>query len=191
MKSFQQNLMMALAFALCGLCAWQWYFQTVQRGRLAAQNQELYKRDTAIQGYTNSLDKMNQQITRMDQTIAGLNGDLKQALQTNGEFIILQKREMARLGASNDTLLNDVAQYTNAVATLQSNLDTAYDGIKKQNAVVEQLAAQRDEFVQKYTNMVTKYNETVSQYNDLVGKYPNVVDRLNKLQSAATNRPGR
>ena len=98
---------------------------------------------------------------------------------------------MARLGASNDTLLNDVAQYTNAVATLQSNLDTAYDGIKKQNAVVEQLAAQRDEFVQKYTNMVTKYNETVSQYNDLVGKYTNVVDRLNKLSSPATNRPGR
>ena len=34
-------------------------------------------------------------------------------------------------------------EYTNAVATLQSNLDTAYDGIKKQNAVVEQLVAQR------------------------------------------------
>ena len=41
--------------------------------------------------------------------------------------------------------MSDIAQYTNAVAVLQSNLDTAYDGIKKQNAVVEQLAAQREE----------------------------------------------
>jgi uncharacterized phage infection (PIP) family protein YhgE len=190
MKSFQQNLLMALAFALCGLCAWQWHFQTVQRGWLADKNREINQRETAIEGYTNSLNKMNQQFTRMDQTIAGLNDDLKQSLKTNGEFIILQKRQIARLGASNDTLLSDMAQYTNAVAALQSSLDTAYDGIKKQNAVVEQLAAQRDEFIQKYTNMVNKYNDTVSQYNDLVGKYTNVVDRLNKLQSA-TNAPRR
>jgi chromosome segregation ATPase len=182
---------MTLAFALCCLCGWQWHFQTVQRGWLADKNREMNQRDTAIRGYTNSLDMMNQQITRMDQTISGLNGDLKQSLKTNGEFIILQKREIARLGASNDTLLSDMAQYTNAVAALQSSLDTAYNGIKKQNAAVEQLAAQRDEFIQKYTNMVNKYNDTVNQYNDLVGKYTNVVDRLNKLQSAATNRPGR
>jgi len=191
MKSFQQNLLMAIAFALCGLCAWQWHFQTVQRGWLAGTNREISQRDAAIQGYTNSLDKVNEQITRMDQTIAGLNDDVKQALKTNGEFIILQKREIARLGASNDTLLSDLAQYTNAVASLQSNLDAAYDGIKKQNAALEQLAAQRDEFIQKYTNLVNKYNDTVSQYNGLAGKYTNAVDRLNKLQSAATNHPGR
>lgn len=187
MKSFQQNLLIALAFALCGLCAWQWHFQTVQRGWLADKNREISQRDSAIQGYTNSLDRTSREITRMDQTIAGLNDDLKQALKTNGEAIILQKREIARLGASNDTLLGDVAQYTNAVAALQSNLDTAYDGIKKQNTALEQLAAQRDEFIQKYTNMVSQYNDTVNQYNGLVGKYTNVVNRLNDLQSASTN----
>jgi chromosome segregation ATPase len=187
MKYFQQNLLIALAFALCGLCAWQWHFQTVQRGWLADKNREISRNDTAIQGYTNSLDRMSQQITRMDQTIAGLNDDLRQALRTNGEWIILQKREIARLGASNDTLLTDVAQYTNAVAALQSNLDTAYDGIKKQNAALEQLAAQRDEFIQKYTNMVSQYNDTVTQYNGLVGKYTNVVNRLNDLQTATNN----
>jgi uncharacterized phage infection (PIP) family protein YhgE len=184
MKSFQQNLLIALAFALCGLCAWQWYFQTVQRGRLADRNREIFQRDTAIQEYTNLLDKAGHQTTRMDQDIAGLNSNLLQALKTNGDFIILQKREIARLGASNDTLLGEVSQYTNAVAALQSNLTAAYDGIKKQNAVVDQLAAQRDEFVQKYTN-------TVNQYNDLVGRYTNLVDRFNKLQSTLTNPPPR
>ena len=184
MKTFQQNLLITLAFALCGLCAWQWHFQAGQRTRLVDQNQKIYDRDTAIQNYTNSLDKLSGQILQMDQTIAGLNGELKDALKTNGEFIILQKREIARLGASNDTLRGAISQYTNAVATLQSNLNLAYDGIKKQNAAVEQLVAQRDEFVRKYTN-------AVSQFNDLAEKYTNVVDRLNKLQAAATNAAGK
>ena len=183
MKSFQQNLLIALAFALCALCAWQWHFQTVQRGRLEDREQEIYQKGAAIQGLTNAQDKLNQQIARMDQSLAGLNSNLAQTLKTNGELIIQQKREIARLGASNDTLLNEIAQYTNAVAALQSNLDIAYDGIKKENAVVEQLAAVRDEYVQKYTN-------TVNQYNDLVGKYTNLVDRFNKLQAAfPTNAP--
>ena len=68
MKNFQQNLLMALALALCGLCAGQWYFQTVQRGRLEAQNKIIAGQDTAIQGYTNSLDKQNHQVARMERT---------------------------------------------------------------------------------------------------------------------------
>jgi len=175
---------MALAFALCALCVWQWHFQTVERGWLADRNKDIAARDTQIQGYTNSLDKMNLQISRMDQTIAGLNDNLNQALKTNSDFIIQQKREIARLGASNDTLLSDIAQYTNALVTLQSNLNSAYDGIKTQNTNLELLAADRDKWYKMYTN-------TVSQYNDLVGKYTNVVDRLNKLQAAATNAPGK
>jgi chromosome segregation ATPase len=184
MKSFQQNLLIVLALALCALCVWQWHFQTVQRGWLADRNQQIADRDSKIEGYTNSLEKMSDQITRMDQTIAGLNSNLDQALKTNGEFIIQLKRQVAGLGASNDTLLSDIAQYTNAVATLQSNLDIAYAGIKKQNAVVEELATNRDYYVQKYTN-------TVNLYNDLVGKYTNALDRINQLQAAAaaTNAP--
>lgn len=184
MKNFQQNLLITLALALCGLCAGQWYFQTVQRARLADQNQAIFQRDTAIQGYTNSLDKMNQQIMRMDQNIAGLSDNLQQAVQTNRELIILQKREIARLGAMTNTLFNDITQYTNNLATLQNNLDNAYAGIKKQNAMVEQLVTNRDFFIQKYTN-------TVILYNDLVDKYTNVVDRLNKLQATASNAPAK
>ena len=191
MKSFQQNLLIALALALCGLCAGQWYFQTVQRSRLAADNQKIADRDTAIQGYTNSLDKQTHQIARMEQDLAGLNTALQEGLKTNREVIIEQRREIARLGANNDTLLSDIAQYTNAIATLQSNLDTAYEGIKAQNTNLELLVKDRDKWVGVYTNMVITNNHIISQYNDLMGKYTNVVDRLNRLQAAATNRPGR
>jgi chromosome segregation ATPase len=185
MKNFQQNLLMTLAFALCALCAWQWHFATVQRVRLGDREQEISRMDTAIQGYTNDLEKAKQQVTRLEESLAGLNGDLRQALKTNSEIAIQQKREIARLGANNDTLMSELIQYTNAVAALQSNLDTAYDEVKKRDAIMGQLAAMRDEYIQKYTN-------TVNQYNELVSKYTNVVDRLTKLQSApATNPPRR
>jgi len=182
MKSFQQNLLIALAFALCCLCAWQWRFQTVQRQHLGDREQVIYRQGTAIRNYTNSIDKLNQQINRMDTTIAGLNTNLEVALKTNHDFIIQQRREIARLGSSNDFLLLELIQCTNDVATLQSNLDTDYAGIKKQNAIVEELVTNRDYFVQKYTN-------TVTLYNDLVGKYTNLVERFNRLQSSTTNVP--
>ena len=116
----------------------------------------------------------------MDQRMA----ELKQTLMTNGEFIIAQKREIARLAASNDTLSGEIPEYTNALASLESKLKEAYDGIKKQNEAVEQLAAQRDEFVKKY-------NDSVKDRNEVVVKYNEVVDRLNKLQAALTNSPGK
>jgi len=184
MRSFQQKLFVVLACALCGLCAWQWRSQTVQRQYLVGREEKIFQQGTAIQNYTNSIDKLNQQVNRMDATIAALNTNLEHVLQTNRDFVILQKREIARLGASNDTLQLQIAQCTNDIALLQSNLDTAYAGIKKQNAVVEELVTNRDYFVQKYTN-------TVSMYNELVGKYTNLVERFNRLQSSMTNSAGK
>ena len=128
MKNFQQTLLIALALALCALCAWQWHFQTIQRGELAVREQQIYQRDSAIQDYTNELTKTSQQLGRMEESLATLNTNLTKALRTNSELIIQQKRDIARLSANNDTLTNEIAQYTNAVATLQSNLDTAYAG---------------------------------------------------------------
>ncbi len=188
MKNFQQTLLIALALALCALCAVQWHFQTVQRGQLENREQQIYQRDTAIQDYTNALDKTRQQVARMEGSLATLNTNFAEALKTNSEIIIQQKRDIARLSANNDTLTNEISQYTNAVAALQSNLDTAYAGIKKQNASIEQL----EPYVGKYTNTVSQYNALVTNYNDLFAKYTNLVDRFNKLQSApAANSPRR
>jgi len=61
MKNFQQNLLILLALALCGLCVWQWYEQTVQRTEIQTLNRIVYDRNAAIQGYTNSIATLNHQ----------------------------------------------------------------------------------------------------------------------------------
>jgi chromosome segregation ATPase len=121
---------------------------------------------------------MDGKIAGMDQSIAQLN----QELATNRLTLIAQERDIARLLALNDTLTNQIPQYTNAIATLEARLKDAYDGITRQNAAFKELTAQRDEFVKKY-------NDSVKDRNDIVAKYNDVVARLNQLLSP-TNAAG-
>jgi chromosome segregation ATPase len=172
MKNFQQNLLVVLAAALCLLCAWQWYGQTLQRNQIQGLNQLVYEKSAAIQGYTNSLSTLDHQVAQMDARIAELKGMIK----TNDLLILNQKRELSRLEFVNAALTNEIIDYTNAVATMQAKLKEAYDGVKKQNDTIKDLVAQRDELVQKL-------NDSVKGRNDVVNKYNELADRFQKLQS--------
>jgi chromosome segregation ATPase len=166
MKNFHQNLLIALALCLCGLCASQWYDETVQRRHAEGLNQLLTEKSAAIQGYTNSIGTLNQQVAEMDARIT----ELRNIGKTNEQQVILQKRELSQLDLQNQVLTNTVAQYKQAVDTLQARLKEAYDGIQKQNDAISNLTVQRDEFVQKLNDSVKDRNDIVGKYNDLVQK---------------------
>jgi len=166
MKNFHQNLLIALALCLCGLCASQWYDETVQRRHAGDLNQMLAAKSAAIQGYTNSIGTLNQQVAEMDARIT----ELRNVGKTNEQQVILQKREISQLDLQNQVLTNTVAQYKQAVDTLQAKLKEAYDGIQKQNDAISNLTVQRDEFVQKLNDAVKDRNDVVGKYNDLVQK---------------------
>ena len=164
MKNFHQNLLIVLALGLCALCLYQWYDQTVERNHIEKLNQLLADKSTAMQGYTNSIATMNDEIARMDSSLT----ELKQTAKADNEIILGQKRDLNRLQLTSEVLTNQIAEYTNAVASLETKLRDAYDGIKKQNAAIQELTTQRDEFVQKLNDSVKQRNEIVNQYNELV-----------------------
>ena len=99
MKNLQQNLLIALALALCGLCAWQWYVQTVLRNHIDALDQSIFKQSTEIQGYTNSIKTMDTEIAGLQARVA----ELKKQAQSNDQVILAQKRDLLRLQASTKT----------------------------------------------------------------------------------------
>ena len=175
MKNFQQNLLIVLALGLCGLCAWQWTDQANQRRAIESRNQMIFDRDRSIQGYTNTIATTDRQVADLQQRVT----DLNTLATSNQQVMTEQKGELVRLRATEDTLTNEIAQYQLAVTNLETKLDQAYDGIKKQNTAIEQLAAQRDEFIGKYTNSISARNEIVIKYNALV-------ERVNQMQ---TNNP--
>lgn len=175
MKDFQQNLLICLALGLCGLCGYQWRTQTIQRNQIATLNQMIYDKSAAIRGCTNSIATMDHQIFQMSAELT----ELKQAVRTNQQLIVSQKREIAHWQATGDGLTNQIAEYKKAVDTLEARLKEDYDGIKKQNDAMLQLATQRDEFVKKY-------NDSVKDRNDIVGKYNELAAQIEKLQAGGT-----
>jgi chromosome segregation ATPase len=163
MKNFQRNLLVFLAVCLCGLCAYQWYYQTIQRNEVQKLDQLVYDQSAAIRDYTNSIATLNHQISLMDSNLT----ELRNSAKTNAETMAAQKRELARLQTVSAGLSNEITQYQGAVGTLTNKLAEAYAGIEKQNAALKDLAAQRDGFVQKYNDEVKDRNNIVSNYNAL------------------------
>ena len=177
MKNFQQNLLIALALGLCGLCVYQWYGQTAQRAQIEKLNQAVYAKAVAIRDCTNSIHAMDGQIAQMDARLA----ELKEQVKTNEQAALNQKREITRLLSTSEGLTNEIAEYKQGVATLEAKLKEAYDGIKKQNEAIKELVAQRDEFISKYNDSVKDRNSVVAKYNDLV-------DKVTKQQNASAKQ---
>lgn len=175
MKNVQQNLLIALALGLCGLCAWQWYFQTLQRHRVDKLDEMVYKQAADIQGYTNSIASRDAEIEGRQAQI----NELRQTLASNQNIITVQGRENLRLQISADTLTNEIAQYQSLTNLLAAKLTEAYDGIKKQNEAIAKLVAERDEFVGKFNDSVKSRNEVVEKYNDLVLQFKKLEDAQN------------
>ena len=174
MKNFQQNLLIVLALALCGLCALQWYEQTIQRDEIGTLNGIVYQKNADIQNDTNSIAVLNHQIEQMDARIT----EIKSAAATNEQLVVSQKREISRLEFNNLNLTNEVNQYKQVVETLQSKLKDAYADIGKQNGTITNLVAQRDDFVKKF-------NDEVKDRNDIVAKYNDLVKQVQQLQSGS------
>jgi len=164
MKNFQQNLLIVLALALCGLCVFQWRVQTVQRDEIQTQNQMIYQRNADIQNYTNSLATLNFQISQMDARIS----EIQAAAAANEARLASEKAQISELQFGNMALTNEVAQYRSAVDELTAKLKDAYAGIEKQDAAITNLVAQRNALAQKYNDEVKDRNDIVAKYNDLV-----------------------
>jgi chromosome segregation ATPase len=163
MKNFQQNLLIVLALALCGLCVYQWYAQTVQRTEIQTLNQMVYDRDATIQGATNSIATLTSQIAQMDERITGI----KAAAATNEQIVIAQKAQLVQLQFDNENLTNEVGQYKTAVNQLTAKFKDVYAGIEQQNQALTNLLAQRDDLAKKYNAEVQDRNDVVAKYNDL------------------------
>jgi chromosome segregation ATPase len=177
MKNFQQNLLVVLALALCGLCAFQWYEQTIQRNEITTLNGMVYDKNVAFQDATNSIAALNHQVEQMDARLT----EIKAAAATNEQLVVSQKAEIIKLQFANENLTDEVGQYKAAVDKLTAKLKDAYAGIEQQNETITNLVSQRDEFVKKFNDEVKDRNEVVAKYNDLAS-------RVQKQQSSGAKQ---
>jgi chromosome segregation ATPase len=166
MKNFQYNLLIILALGLCGLCAFQWHIETVQRNEITTLNQMVYQKNVSYQDATNSIATLSHQVEQMDARLT----QIKNEAATNEQLIVSQKVEILQLRFENENFTNQITQYKTAVDDLAAKLKDAYAGIEKQNETITNLVAQRDDFVKKYNDSVKDRNDVVAKYNDLVSQ---------------------
>lgn len=160
MKNPLQALLIVLAFGLCGLCTWQWYGQVKQRREMTALSQANYDQAVAIQGYTNSMNVMDKQISQMDAHIT----ELKDTVKSNTVVIFGLREE-------NNRLATQVEQYSNAVDVLQVQIKVANESIHRQNEAMKSLVAERDEYVTRLNEALKERNQVVNQYNELAKRF--------------------
>lgn len=160
MKNPLQALLIVLAFGLCGLCTWQWYGQVQQRREMTALSQANYDQAVAIQGYTNSMNVMDKQISQMDAHIT----ELKDTVKSNTVVIFGLREE-------NNRLATQVEQYSNAVDVLQVQIKVANESIHRQNEAMKSLVAERDEYVTRLNEALKERNQVVNQYNELAKRF--------------------
>jgi chromosome segregation ATPase len=164
MKNFQSNLLIVLALALCALCAFQWYEQTIQRNEITTLNGMVYDKNVAFQNATNSLATLNHQVEQMDARLT----EMKATAATNEQLVVVQKVEIAQLQFNGANLTNEIVQYKAAVDTLTAKLKETYANLESQNSTITNLVAQRDDLVKKFNDEVKDRNDVVTKYNDLV-----------------------
>jgi chromosome segregation ATPase len=178
MKNFHQNLLLFLSFCLCGLCIYQWYVLSTQRGTIDKLAHTVSAREGALLAASNTIRTADHQIAQMDADLA----ELQATNQTDRQRLDAQDRQLAQLQTELDARTNLVAEYTQTITALEAKLKDAYSGITRQNEALRQVAAQRDEFV-------AKYNAGVKDRNDIVAKYNDLVKQIEKQQAPSGGSP--
>ena len=138
----------------------------------------VYEKNVAIQDATNSIATLNHQVDA-DGRAHHRNQSGRRDQRATGRFA---KGGNLKLQFANENLTNEIAQYKNAVDTLEAKLKEAYAGIEQQNETITNLVAQRDDFVKKY-------NDEVKDRNDVVAKYNDLAKQVQQPQSGSTTKP--
>lgn len=171
MKSFLPNLLLALAIALCALCAVQWTREARLRRELVALQQIVRDKTQSEQTLQASLKRADAELARMD----ARNLDLKQTGQTNSQDIAALRQQLKQSASDAATLRAKLAEYTTAVERQNESIRRQNESLAKQNkdigesnAALKRLADERNAWVKKHDESVLKFNDLVRQYNALV-----------------------
>jgi chromosome segregation ATPase len=180
-NTFLTNLLVVFALGLCGLCTFQWLRETENRKEVQKLHNNIYGLQDQNMHHTNRIAKMDAQIADLTDLNKSLHGAFK---QRSNEVIELRSITNS-LSYSNDVLGRTLDAYTNAFAQTTNRLAEAYENIKRQNELITNVVAQRDEYVNRLNLQISNYNILVGQHNEAVRRVEelqNVIDTVQAQQ---------
>src|SRR5882672_4137829 len=119
MKRLLPNLVLALALALCALCAFQWVREARLRGEIASLQQTNQIRIQSLANAEALARRYEAEIARLDTRVK----ELKRAEQTNLAVITTLQGNIRKADAGADSLRNQIASYKDAVDRQNKNIE--------------------------------------------------------------------
>jgi septal ring factor EnvC (AmiA/AmiB activator) len=172
------NLLLVLALALCGLCAYQWVREGQVYQELGSVNDELYKKREAIQGLEQTIKRNQSDITRLE----GIRTELKETIRTNTARIAELDKYVQKLENETDNQRTTIGKYKEALDTANERIQKQNDDIQKQNDAIKLLVQQRDEKVADLNKLIGEYNSLVTNFNRLQEDMNKLVETINAEQ---------
>jgi DNA repair exonuclease SbcCD ATPase subunit len=147
MKPVSSGVLMVLLLALCGLCGWQWFSESLLRESLVKTKAELAK-------LSQERDELTAHAKTADAEILRLNGALTE-LRANS--VAKQIHEEATAA---NTKLKDAVTQQNALITQQNqSLEKANSAIQQSNESLKKLTAERETLAQRLNEVTGQYNK--------------------------------
>jgi chromosome segregation ATPase len=158
--------LIVLAVVLSLLSTYQWWRGTQTHQDLQALRHTQLEMAGLLQQQTNRIQNLDLQIAELVAETTRYSN----VARTNENTIVELRTEVGLLENTNQWLRTQLQAYTSAFNQATNQLSEAYDNIRKQNELVQQLARERDEFAVKLNQSTEERNRIVAQYNELVAR---------------------
>ena len=180
MKRFLLALIVLISLGLCLVCVLQWQREALLRGRIGELVKQLEAENKLRFVAEQKVHEYSQEILRLE----GLRAEIESKLLDATEDLRDRTVDQSARGFSIAVLMNEALRATSELEAYQQLAGKGSDALKqrntevtaqnaaieKANAIIKQLASERDAAIAKLNARTQEFNELAEKYNKLSKK---------------------
>jgi septal ring factor EnvC (AmiA/AmiB activator) len=161
-RNFLQNLLIAFAFCLCGLIAFQWDRETKLQQQVQALTDTIHDKKVQIQDLQGTLQRTEEEVKRLDT----LKNELTATVNSNQLQIAQLTKDLDKANVELERDAKQIDNYKNALEQANASIKKQNEDISKQNEELKQMATERNDAVVKYNKLVQDFNDLAKKWNE-------------------------
>jgi chromosome segregation ATPase len=177
MKRLLLTLLVLISLGLCAVCVVQWQREARLRGhisdlvkRLEAENAARVEAERKVKEYEKEIERLTELRAEVEAKLVEVTreyNDLSGDSVARGITIAIYMRELMQTQANFAAAQSALGQGSAVLKDHNAAVTAQNSAIEKQNALLKQLANERDTAIEKLNARTREFNELVEKYNKL------------------------
>jgi len=177
MKRLLATLLVLISLGLCAVSVVQWQREARLRGhiadlvrRLEAENALRIEAERKVREYEKEIARLTELRAEVEAKLIEVTrefNDLSTDSTARGITIAIYMRELMQAQAGLDAARLALGKGADAIRDHNAAVTAQNSALEKQNAMLKQLAAERDAAIEKLNTRTREFNELVEKYNKL------------------------